>query len=62
VRVDFRRKQDSLAANVLVPLRRDVGMPSMAAELTIGGLDELVALFVVLADEQHERWGLPLAK
>ena len=54
MRVDFRREEHALAADVLVAIWSNIWVPAVAGEVAIGGLEEEVALLVVLADEQDE--------
>src|SRR5919201_6657478 len=54
VHVDLHREQQVLATWVLVTARAVTCMPYMARELVVGGVEEGVALVLVLADEDHE--------
>ena len=57
VGVAFDGEQDVSAADVFVSLEWRAGVPAVARELMVGGIEELVRWLFVLADEEHE-WRL----
>jgi hypothetical protein len=56
VGVAFVAEEDVAAADVLVLVSGVCGVPVVAGEFVVGACVELVALGVVLADEEDERW------
>jgi hypothetical protein len=53
VGVGLAGEQDAAAADVVVFALVGGGMPQVAREVAVGGGQELVAVRLVLADEQH---------
>src|SRR5215207_7267790 len=51
--VPLDREQDPPSPHVLVAVERHGRVPAMTAQLAVGGGEELLALALVLADEQH---------
>src|SRR5439155_16321929 len=43
-----------------ITVRRHIGVPAVSGELTVGRGDEVVAMLLVLADEDDERWHAPV--
>jgi len=54
VGVAFVAEEDVASADVLVLVGGVCGVPVVACEFVIGAVKEVVALGVVLADEEHE--------
>ena len=54
VHVAFEREEHSPAADVLVAVGVDAGVPAMSGKLVVGGGHELLALLAVLAHEDNE--------
>jgi hypothetical protein len=55
VSVTLEDEEDVSPADELVLLRPDAGVPPVAGHLAVGDGHELLALALVLADEDHER-------
>jgi hypothetical protein len=55
VGVAFEGEEDASAADVVVLLGWGAEVPTVARQLAVGGVEELVALVFVLADEEHVR-------
>jgi hypothetical protein len=52
VGVGLYGEQDLLVPDVLLPIRAGAGVPDVLGEVLVGAVEELLALFGVLGDEQ----------